>query len=78
MKHWMWYGANNLYAGQKVVFAPVGSKLFSPKSKKMETKKSKIRGEISNGMICSALELGLGEDHEGILDLNKDFEIGKS
>ena len=45
----------------------------------METlKKSKIRGEISNGMICSALELGLGEDHEGILDLNKDFEIGKS
>ena len=72
-------GANNLYAGQKVAFAPVGSKLFSPKSKKMETlKKSKIRGEISNGMICSALELGLGEDHEGILDLNKDFEIGKS
>ena len=72
-------GANNLYAGQKVAFAPVGSKLFSPKSKKMETlKKSKIRGEISNGMICSALELGLGEDHEGILDLNKDFENGKS
>ena len=72
-------GANNLYVDQKVAFAPVGSKLFSPKSKKMETlKKSKIRGEISNGMICSALELGLGEDHEGILDLNKDFEIGKS
>ena len=72
-------GANNLYVDQKVSFAPVGSKLFSPKSKKMETlKKSKIRGEISNGMICSALELGLGEDHEGILDLNKDFEIGKS
>ena len=72
-------GANNLYAGQKVAFTPLGSKLISPKSKKMETlKKSKIRGEISNGMICSALELGLGEDHEGILDLNKDFEIGKS
>ena len=54
-------GANNLYVDQKVAFAPVGSKLFSPKSKKMETlKKSKIRGEISNGMICSALELGLG------------------
>ena len=72
-------GANNLYVDQKVAFAPVGSKLFSPKSKKMETlKKSKIRGEVSNGMICSALELGLGEDHEGILDLNRDFEIGKS
>ena len=39
-------GANNLYVDQKVAFAPVGSKLFSPKSKKMETlKKSKIRGE---------------------------------
>ena len=37
-------GANNLYVDQKVAFAPVGSKLFSPKSKKMETlKKSKIR-----------------------------------
>ena len=55
-------GANNLYVNQKIAFAPVGSKLFSPKSNKMETlKKSKIRGEISNGMICSSLELGLGE-----------------
>ena len=72
-------GANNLYVDQKIAFAPVGSKLFSPKSKKMETlKRSKIRGEVSNGMICSALELGLGEDHNGILDLNKDFEIGKN
>ena len=71
-------GANNLYVDQKVAFAPVGSKLFSPKSKKMETlKKSKIRGEVSNGMICSSLELGLGDDHDGILDLNQDFEIGR-
>ncbi len=71
-------GANNLYVNQKIAFAPVGSKLFSPKSNKMETlKKSKIRGEISNGMICSSLELGLGEDHDGILDLDKELEIGK-
>ena len=72
-------GANNLYVGQKIAFAPVGSKLFSPKSNKMEVlKKSKIRGEVSNGMICSALELGLGDDHDGILDLNKDLELGKN
>ena len=72
-------GANNLYVNQKIAFAPVGSKLFSPKSNKMETlKKSKIRGEISNGMICSSLELGLGEDHDGILDLDKEMEIGKN
>ena len=72
-------GANNLYVNQKIAFAPVGSKLFSPKSNKMETlKKSKIRGEVSNGMICSSLELGLGEDHEGILDLDNELEIGKN
>ena len=72
-------GANNLYVNQKIAFAPVGSKLFSPKSNKMEVlKKSKIRGEVSNGMICSALELGLGDDHDGILDLNKDLELGKN
>ena len=70
-------GANNLYENQKVAFAPVGSKLYNPKSGKMETlKKSKIRGEISNGMICSALELGLGEDHDGILDLEGNLRIG--
>ena len=72
-------GANNLYVNQKIAFAPVGSKLFSPKSNKMETlKKSKIRGEVSNGMICSSLELGLGEDHDGILDLDNELEIGKN
>ena len=65
-------GANNLYENQKVAFAPVGSKLFNPKSNSMESlKRSKIRGEVSNGMICSALELGLGDDHDGILDLDK-------
>ena len=70
-------GANNLYENQKVAFAPVGSKLLNPKSNKMESlKQSKIRGEISNGMICSALELGLGDDHKGILDLDKDTAKG--
>ena len=70
-------GANNLYVDQKIAFAPVGSKLFSPKSNKMETlKKSKIRGEISNGMICSADELDLWEDNAGILLLNDNLKPG--
>ncbi len=57
-------GANNLCEKQKIAFAPVGSKLYSPKTSRMEElKKTKIRGEVSNGMICSALELGLGDDH---------------
>ena len=71
-------GANNLYQNQKIAFAPVGSKLFSPKTNQMETlNKTKIRGESSNGMICSALELGLGDDHEGIMDLNNDLKVGQ-
>jgi len=71
-------GANNLYEKQKIAFAPVGSKLHSPKTNQMETlNKTKIRGEVSNGMICSALELGLGDDHDGIMDLNSDLKVGQ-
>ncbi|MEC9451779.1 MAG: phenylalanine--tRNA ligase subunit beta [Chloroflexota bacterium] len=71
-------GANNLYEKQKIAFAPVGSKLYSPKTSRMEElKKTKIRGEVSNGMICSALELGLGDDHDGIMDLNNDLRVGQ-
>tara|TARA_Y100001960_G_scaffold317101_1_gene384972 strand:+ start:917 stop:3328 length:2412 start_codon:yes stop_codon:yes gene_type:complete len=71
-------GANNLYEKQKIAFAPVGSRLYSPKTNQMEElKKTKIRGEVSNGMICSALELGLGDDHDGIMDLNNDLMVGQ-
>ena len=71
-------GANNLYEKQKIAFAPVGSKLHSPKTNQMEIlNKTKIRGEVSNGMICSALELGLGDDHDGIMDLNSDLKVGQ-
>ena len=59
-------GAPNVQAGKTYPFAPVGATL--PGGLKLERKK--IRGVVSNGMLCSARELGLGQDHEGILELD--------
>jgi phenylalanyl-tRNA synthetase beta chain len=58
-------GAANVAAGHKYPFARLGVTL--PGGLKIESRK--IRGETSEGMLCSARELGLGQDHEGILDL---------
>lgn len=65
-------GAPNVVAGALYPFAPVGSVL--PGGLKLE--KRKIRGALSEGMLCSAKELGLGQDHEGILALDVDAEPG--
>ncbi len=59
-------GAPNVQAGKKYPYAPVGAVL--PGGFKLERKK--IRGVESDGMLCSAKELGLGEDHTGILELD--------
>ena len=59
-------GAPNVQAGKKYPYAPVGAVL--PGGLRLERKK--IRGVESNGMLCSAKELGLGEDHAGILELD--------
>ncbi len=59
-------GAPNVTAGKAYPFAPVGTVL--PGGVKLERRK--IRGVTSNGMLCSARELGLGQDHEGILELD--------
>ena len=59
-------GAPNVKAGAKYPFAPVGAVL--PGGIKLERRK--IRGEYSEGMLCSAKELGLGEDGGGILELD--------
>lgn len=58
-------GAPNVRAGRKYPFAPAGSTL--PGGLKLE--KRKIRGALSNGMLCSARELGLSDEHGGILEL---------
>ena len=68
-------GANNVAAGQKVPVATIGTILHSG-NEAFEIKKSKIRGELSEGMICAEDELGLGESHEGIMVLDPSAKIG--
>jgi phenylalanyl-tRNA synthetase beta chain len=70
-------GAPNVDAGQKVLVATVGSILHARGGETIEIKKSKIRGEASEGMICAEDELGLGTDHDGIMVLPNDTPIGK-
>ncbi|WP_159474127.1 phenylalanine--tRNA ligase subunit beta [Dyadobacter sp. 3J3] len=64
-------GAPNVEAGQKVIVATVGATLYPTGSDEpLVLKKSKIRGAVSEGMICAEDELGLGESHDGILVLD--------
>jgi phenylalanyl-tRNA synthetase beta chain len=65
-------GAPNVAAGQKVPCALVGAKLPG-----LEIKKAKLRGVESSGMLCSARELGLSEDHGGLLVLDEDAPVGR-
>ncbi len=70
-------GAPNVAAGQKVVVAPVGTTLHPTGSDQpLVMKKAKIRGEVSEGMICAEDELGLGTSHAGILVLETDLPNG--
>lgn len=62
-------GAPNVAAGQKVPVATVGTTLY-PDETGFTIKKTKIRGELSLGMICAEDELGLGTSHEGIMVLD--------
>jgi phenylalanyl-tRNA synthetase beta chain len=67
-------GAPNARAGMKGVFAPPGSRIPGTG---LELKKGVIRGVESNGMLCSAREMGLGEDHDGIIELPEDAVVGQ-
>jgi len=62
-------GAPNVAAGQKVVVAVVGTTLYDGDNE-FKIKKSKIRGEVSEGMICAEDEIGLGTSHDGIMILD--------
>ena len=69
-------GAPNVAAGQKVLVATIGTDLWIH-DEQITIKKGKIRGEVSEGMICAEDELQLGESHDGIMVLPEDYEVGK-
>ena len=68
-------GASNVAAGQKVVVATLGTKLYDG-DECITIKKSKLRGVESNGMICAEDEIGIGTSHEGIIVLSDDVLPG--
>jgi len=68
-------GAPNVDLNQTVAVATAGTKIYS-NDDCWTIQKSKIRGEISNGMICAEDELGLGESHEGIMLLDEKYKAG--
>ena len=69
-------GAPNVAVGQKVPVATIGTSLYDDNGAVFKIKKGKIRGEESYGMICAEDELGLGNDHDGILVLDKEIPVG--
>lgn len=69
-------GASNVAKGQKVVVATVGARLFPTEGEPFEIKKAKIRGQVSEGMICAEDEIGIGTSHAGIMVLDTDLPNG--
>ena len=69
-------GAPNVAAGQKVPVATIGTTLYDAEGKPWKIKKGKIRGEVSEGMICAEDELGLGKGHDGIMVLDAKLTPG--
>ncbi|TVR41718.1 MAG: phenylalanine--tRNA ligase subunit beta [Bacteroidia bacterium] len=70
-------GAPNVAEGQKVLVALTGATLYTPQGE-FSIKKTKIRGEVSEGMICAEDELGLGSSHDGIMVLPDQAPTGMS
>ena len=70
-------GAPNVAAGQTVAVATVGTTLYGDQGQELVIKEAKIRGEKSQGMLCSEKELSLGEDQSGILVLDPaKYQVG--
>ena len=71
-------GAPNVARGQKIAYASLGASLIDASTgEPRKLKKAKIRGAVSEGMVCSERELGLGGDHEGILVLAAEAPVGR-
>ncbi len=72
-------GAPNVAKGQKVLVATIGTVLPTEEGEKeFKIKKGKIRGQVSEGMICAEDELGIGTSHDGIMVLPEDTKVGLS
>ncbi len=69
-------GAPNVAVGQKVPVATIGTTLYDKEGNEFQIKKGKIRGQESHGMICAEDELGLGDNHDGIMILDNTIKIG--
>lgn len=69
-------GAPNVAQGQKVIVATVGTMLYPVEGEGFKIKKSKIRGQLSMGMICAEDEIGLGESHDGIMVVDENAAVG--
>ena len=73
-------GAPNVAQGQKIAYASIGAHLVDPYSdqpgKTRRLRRTKIRGIQSSGMVCSEKELGIGDDHDGIMVLPESAKIG--
>ena len=70
-------GAPNVAANQTVPVAVVGTKIYDKNGNFFEIAKAKIRGEVSEGMICAEDELGLSDDHGGIMVLDEEtYKVG--
>jgi phenylalanyl-tRNA synthetase beta chain len=67
-------GAKNVRAGLKVAVAMVGAAL----PKDVHIKRATLRGQESNGMLCSARELGLGDEHDGIMELDEALPLNQN
>lgn len=70
-------GAPNVAVGQKVPVAVVGTTLYGKNNESFVINKAKLRGVESAGMICAEDELGIGEDHDGIMVLDNAAKIGQ-
>jgi phenylalanyl-tRNA synthetase beta chain len=71
-------GAPNVATGQKIAYASLGATLLDASTgEPRKLKKAKIRGVVSEGMVCSERELGLSDEHEGILVLASDAPVGR-
>ncbi|MFC1873251.1 phenylalanine--tRNA ligase subunit beta [Chloroflexota bacterium] len=70
-------GAPNLKVGDKIAFARVGAQLIDGHSGQLvRLKPAKIRGVVSSGMVCSEKELGISDNHEGIMVLSPEVKVG--